>query len=876
MKSYDTSVLFKYGDNWLLPIPIHLCANIKLKDHNFYSNLFWHQEADPGNQYEVIYSPFKQKDFNVLFNIKMRLKSGTGSTHEMLSLVKNPEVFYMDVLVISGIDTSTPDSGEVEVIGKVRPCPISGKSNLSAAVFDNDLKKINEEIKKRSETSKLLREYSPNEYLKCEKCFDRHYLHDPQPIERAWRNKEVVQFADTALKGIPGFNIFVIENNLMNEFIEIIKKQFNTGLIKEKLLTEYDQSLFVSLRLDGERNALSVILKSSKERVYRMNLNLKPEADIVNITQILSILSKVDFRSINSVNTYDRNVIVTIAANFTNSKFDNLHPAMIQQYLFIKNDQLVAQGKPEHIDFSDPHKIVNTVYKFNDVCFPSEKDDLDKFLITLFALIPNLDNPIIPSPLQNTISSVTEYVKWVRDICVIVHDASHNQLINDIEKLKAAVTSYLEKNSIKMSWKSIEPKYPYCLKLTDSSNNSVHIIVRNKCALLIKYSGSLATKSHEAISTSNWLKTLKSAFRGVDWKRQEKINTLYQEAVLNAVENTVYSNLPIYEERYVCVEDIKKGGNYGVVFRGVDEKNNDQEIAIKIMDQNPSNVESIIAGTSFSHINLVPYHHYFGIPGPDSTKWVIIMDWLEGTTVKDYLKSHEKPSIEEALIFFKQILDGIKYLHDYQVSSYNWHLGHFDIKPANIQILKDLSKIIILDYGLSGFLDYGDIDLTVKNRDEKFVCPEIYFGTVNQIKGSRAFVDIFSLGVLLSYLLFGRHPYNRYAEIMNDKDLCHNSELLGDIQSNLGDDPIKEAYISIITKACDIDYSKRFQSVQEFQNAFTGVQQQNGLVENMESTLERNSITENARSQETVNPEPPVDDIKNISANIVDSSKTSP
>lgn len=123
----------------------------------------------------------------------------------------------------------------------------------------------------------------------------------------------------------------------------------------------------------------------------------------------------------------------------------------------------------------------------------------------------------------------------------------------------------------------------------------------------------------------------------------------------------------------------------------------------------------------------------------------IVMELVEGPTLREYLDSNKGPLDEDqAIELTLKLLKGLSAIHSKNVI-------HRDFKPENIKIVNS-QKIKILDYGLSKIIDYSSITQTGA------VIGTYYYMSPEQIKGEKPLApgsDFYSLGVILYELLTG-------------------------------------------------------------------------------------------------------------------------
>ncbi|MEE8111702.1 MAG: serine/threonine-protein kinase, partial [Acidobacteriota bacterium] len=153
--------------------------------------------------------------------------------------------------------------------------------------------------------------------------------------------------------------------------------------------------------------------------------------------------------------------------------------------------------------------------------------------------------------------------------------------------------------------------------------------------------------------------------------------------------------------------------------------------------------EGMAAG-KLNHPNIVTVYDVG--EDPDSGVSVIVMEHIEGVTLKERLDSGSLLSEQEIRRIGAQIAEALDYAHRQKVI-------HRDIKPANIILTRE-GDAKIMDFGIARL---ADSELTHEEQtigSPAFMSPE-------QIRGDRvrAASDLFSLGVLLYMLATGRRPF---------------------------------------------------------------------------------------------------------------------
>lgn len=203
------------------------------------------------------------------------------------------------------------------------------------------------------------------------------------------------------------------------------------------------------------------------------------------------------------------------------------------------------------------------------------------------------------------------------------------------------------------------------------------------------------------------------------------------------------------DSRYEIHELIGVGG-MAVVYRAYDIEE-DKIVAIKILkDEYLGNKEFIKrfkneskAIAVLSHPNIVKvYDVSFG------TKiQYIVMEYIDGITLKEYISNREKVKWSEAVYFTQQILCALYHAHSKGVI-------HRDIKPQNIMLLKD-GNIKVTDFGIARFCT--NETQTMMDR----AIGSVHYIAPEQAKGKPVDekVDIYSVGVMLYEMLTGRLPF---------------------------------------------------------------------------------------------------------------------
>uniref|UniRef100_A0A0L8H5Y4 Protein kinase domain-containing protein n=1 Tax=Octopus bimaculoides TaxID=37653 RepID=A0A0L8H5Y4_OCTBM len=143
------------------------------------------------------------------------------------------------------------------------------------------------------------------------------------------------------------------------------------------------------------------------------------------------------------------------------------------------------------------------------------------------------------------------------------------------------------------------------------------------------------------------------------------------------------------------------------------------------------------------HPNIVQLYECF----ETKTEVILILELVPGGELFDYLSERDKLCEAEASAFIKQILDGLRHLHDRQIA-------HLDLKPENILMVNQTSqRIKLIDFGLSRKLKPG-IDSRAMMGTAEFVAPEVV-----SYEPLTLATDMWSVGVITYILLSGTSPF---------------------------------------------------------------------------------------------------------------------
>ena len=202
-------------------------------------------------------------------------------------------------------------------------------------------------------------------------------------------------------------------------------------------------------------------------------------------------------------------------------------------------------------------------------------------------------------------------------------------------------------------------------------------------------------------------------------------------------------------DRYEIIKSIGEGGMANV-YLGYDTIL-DRNVAIKVLRGDLANDEKFVrrfqrealSASSLSHPNIVAMYDV----GEDDGLYYIVMEYVEGKTLKQLLKKRGSLTLSEAIDIMLQLTDGMAHAHD----SY---IVHRDLKPQNIMIQDD-GQIKITDFGIAMALNSTQLTQTNSVMGSvHYLPPEQAAGKGTTIKS-----DIYSMGIIFYELLTGELPF---------------------------------------------------------------------------------------------------------------------
>lgn len=251
-------------------------------------------------------------------------------------------------------------------------------------------------------------------------------------------------------------------------------------------------------------------------------------------------------------------------------------------------------------------------------------------------------------------------------------------------------------------------------------------------------------------------------------------------------------------DRYEILEKIGTGG-MSDVYKAKCHKLN-RYVAVKVLKQEFSENANFVskfhveaqAAAGLMHPNIVNVYDV----GEENGIHYIVMELVEGITLKKYIEKKARLSYKEAVSIAIQVSMGIEAAH-------NNHIIHRDIKPQNIIISKD-GKVKVTDFGIA--------KAATSNTITSNVMGSVHYTSPEQARGgySDEKSDIYSLGITLFEMLTGRVPFN--GETTVAIAIKHIQEEIPSPKEFVPEIP--SAVEGIVFKCCQKSPDRRYQSIQ--------------------------------------------------------------
>ena len=257
--------------------------------------------------------------------------------------------------------------------------------------------------------------------------------------------------------------------------------------------------------------------------------------------------------------------------------------------------------------------------------------------------------------------------------------------------------------------------------------------------------------------------------------------------------------------RYEITELIGEGG-MADVYKAIDVVDN-KTIAVKILKKEFAESEEFLrrfrneskAIAVLSHPNIVKIYDV----GFSEKIQYIVMEYIDGITLKEYIENERVLSWKDAVHFVTQILRALQHAHERGIV-------HRDIKPQNIMMFTD-GTIKVMDFGIAKFArEEGKTATDQAIGTVHYISPEQARGDITDAKS-----DLYSVGVMLYEMLTGQKPFDTDNPVSIAVMHMHN---IAELPRRINPDipvPLEEIIVHAMEKVPDDRYQTAVEMIRD-------------------------------------------------------------
>jgi serine/threonine-protein kinase len=270
----------------------------------------------------------------------------------------------------------------------------------------------------------------------------------------------------------------------------------------------------------------------------------------------------------------------------------------------------------------------------------------------------------------------------------------------------------------------------------------------------------------------------------------------------------------LIDDRYQLISLLATGG-MATIYRALDTRL-DRKVAVKIMHPHLAQDEDFVgrfireakAAASLSHPNIVAVQdqgwNQSGVPAV-----FIVMELVEGHTLRDYIFERGKLSINDAIAFIDPVLSALAAAHAVGII-------HRDIKPENI-LISNLGRVKIADFGLAR----GSMLGTTMTAESSVILGSVSYLSPEQVQRGIADArsDVYAAAIVLFEMITGEKPFA--ADTPIQIAYMHVNEKIPALSSKISGVPA--ALDELVAKATSSDPDDRPRDAGEFLNLLTKI-----------------------------------------------------
>ncbi len=264
----------------------------------------------------------------------------------------------------------------------------------------------------------------------------------------------------------------------------------------------------------------------------------------------------------------------------------------------------------------------------------------------------------------------------------------------------------------------------------------------------------------------------------------------------------------LLNHRYKILGTVGQGG-MAIVFLA-DDIVLKRQVAIKFLRPRFANDSHAVmrfyreaqAAKRLRHPNVV---EIFDVGNNDGSVY-IVMEYVKGKNLKDYIANHKPVPVEQAVEIMKKLTSAIMEAHAN-------HIIHRDIKPQNV-LISQFGDLKIADFGIAVTVTEQNSTSATHNQavmgSSHYLAPESAIGAIPDYR-----VDIYALGIVFFELLCGSVPFNgKTAAAIAIK---HMQDPLPNIRAY--NPTVTQGVENVVIKATAKSPDERYQTTQEFMDA---------------------------------------------------------
>ena len=273
----------------------------------------------------------------------------------------------------------------------------------------------------------------------------------------------------------------------------------------------------------------------------------------------------------------------------------------------------------------------------------------------------------------------------------------------------------------------------------------------------------------------------------------------------------------LIDNRYLLQRILASGG-MATIYAGLDTRL-DRPVAVKIMHPHLANDEAFVsrfikeakATAALSHPNIVSIQDQGWNEGGAPAVF-IVMELVEGSTLRDFLNEQGALSIDQLFQFLNPVVSALSAAHRIGII-------HRDIKPENILIAKD-GRVKVADFGLAA----GSIIGQTLTAESSVVLGSVSYLSPEQVQRGIADArsDIYALGIVMFEMLAGKKPYDGETPIQIAYK--HVNERIPNLQSI--NENIPETIAEIVFAATSPNPDQRPKDAEDLLNKLRSIQAQ--------------------------------------------------